>query len=52
MAKDVKELGKGGVRTGVDRKALMRPGVFLTSITLALEGIDHDTGVLRKNNLY
>ena len=52
MAKDVKELGKRGVWTGVDRKALMRSGVFPTSINLDLDGIDHDTGVLRKNNLY
>lgn len=45
MTKDATGLYNRGVWAALDRKGLMRTGVFPFTTTLTVEGLDYDTGV-------
>jgi hypothetical protein len=45
MTKDAIGLNNRGVWAALDRKGLMRSGVFPFTTTLTLEGLDYDTGM-------
>ena len=45
LTKDATGLFNRGVWAALDRKGLMRTGVFPFSTTLTVEGVDYDTGV-------